>query len=176
MQPLWIALSTYAQAALDWVDRHPGLGGWVGAIGAILAIFVTWYLARREYLRTVRQQTALREVQIDLVLSIISDFESLLQGYVGLVHACRPEAINFHAHHSSDAEYNGMIDLAQLTVVNWPSLQTFVAFKRYWSRSLRVLETSQSQPINTDVFRLRLRQHDEALANLTDALEAVRKI
>ena len=32
-------------------ERHSGLGVWVGAIGAIAAIFAAWLLARAEYLR-----------------------------------------------------------------------------------------------------------------------------
>jgi hypothetical protein len=32
---------------LDWFEKHAGLGGWVGAI---VAIFVTWGLARAESL------------------------------------------------------------------------------------------------------------------------------
>lgn len=35
----------------DWFERHAGLGGWVGGIGAIIAIFAAWYLAHAEYTR-----------------------------------------------------------------------------------------------------------------------------
>jgi hypothetical protein len=36
-------------------DDHAGLGGWIGAIGAIVAIFAAWGLARSEYRRTRRE-------------------------------------------------------------------------------------------------------------------------
>jgi hypothetical protein len=29
----------YVHPLVEWPERHPGLGGWVGALGAILAIF-----------------------------------------------------------------------------------------------------------------------------------------
>jgi hypothetical protein len=176
MVSIWTAFSDHAHAAVDWAERHAGLGGWVGAVGSIIAIFVTWLLSRREYLRTVRQQGALKRAEIDLILRMVSDFEKLFQRYVGFVVAGRPEAINFNAQHSNDAEYHAMIDLAHLPVVAWPSFRAFANFKRYWSRSLRVLETSQSQPINTEFFRIRLREHDEALSGLMTALEAVKII
>jgi hypothetical protein len=35
---------------LDWFEKHAGLGGWVGAI---VAIFVTWGLARAESLANI---------------------------------------------------------------------------------------------------------------------------
>ena len=38
----------YVQDVLDWTEKHPGLGGWVGATGAIGAIFATWGIARAE--------------------------------------------------------------------------------------------------------------------------------
>jgi hypothetical protein len=164
--------SDYAHATVVWADRHPGLGGWAGAIGAILAIFVAWNLARREYLRTARQRAAFRREEIDLIEKIISDFERvLLQPYAEAVIAGRPEAYQFHGRHMYDAEYHGMIDLADLPVVNWPSLQAYANFKRYWSRSLRVLETSQSQPINREAFALRLKEHDEVFPHLIDSLD-----
>jgi purine-cytosine permease-like protein len=49
-------LSSFSQNVLDWTEKHAGLGGWVGALGAVFAIFVTWGLARAEYLRMRRQE------------------------------------------------------------------------------------------------------------------------
>lgn len=182
MESFWSTLSSFAQlardcghVAIDWAERHSGLGGWVGAIGSIIAIFVAWYLARREYLRIWRRQAMLRSQEIDLIQQIISDFESLVQSYVEAALAGRPEANNFNALHSSDAQYHGMIDLAHLPVIHWPSLQAFANFKRYWFKSLRLLETSQIQPINRDTLGLRLKEHDEALPDLRETLEVARK-
>jgi hypothetical protein len=175
MESFRLTLFDYGRAAVAWTDRHPGLGGWGGAIGSIIAIFVAWYLARREYLRTRRQHATFRREEIELIEKVISDFEqALLQPYAEAVVAGRPEAYQFRSHHMNDAEYHGMIDLADLPVVNWPSLHAYTNFKRYWSRSLRVLETSQSQPINREMFALRLREHDEVLPRLIDSLNATK--
>src|SRR5277367_5088551 len=123
MESFWSTLSSYAELARDYghvavdrAERHSGLGGWVGALGSILAIFVAWYLARREYLRIWRRQAMLRSQEIDLIQQIILDFESLVQSYVEAALGGRPEANNFNAIHSNDATYLGMIDLAHLPV------------------------------------------------------------
>ena len=182
MESFWSTLSSYAELArdyghiaIDWAERHSGLAGWVGALGSILAIFIAWYLARREYLRIWRRQAMLRSQEIDLIQQIILDFETLVQSYVEAALAGGPEANNFNALHSNDAPYLGMIDLARLPVIHWPSLQAYDNFKRYWSRSLRLLETSQIQPISRETLALRLKEHDVALPDLRETLEVSRK-
>jgi len=175
MESFGFTLLDYVHGAVAWTDRHPGLGGWVGAIGSIIAIFVAWYLARREYVRTRHHYDTFRREEIELIEKIISDFERvLLQPFAEAVVSGRPEAYQFQTHHMNDVEYHCMIDLAGLPVVNWPSLQAYARFKRYWSRSLRVLETSQNQPVNSETFALRLREHDEVFPRLIDALNATK--
>jgi hypothetical protein len=51
-----IDIHSYSGALHEWTHYWEGLGGWVGAVGAILAVIVTWKIARNEYLRTKRQE------------------------------------------------------------------------------------------------------------------------
>ena len=48
----------------DWFERHASLGGWVGAVGAIAAIFAAWLLAQTEYLRAQRLEDGRVNAQI----------------------------------------------------------------------------------------------------------------
>jgi hypothetical protein len=61
---------------LEWTEKHPGLGGWVGAVGAVIAIFVTWGLARAEYARTRRREEARVKSEIKLIMSVVLHFQS----------------------------------------------------------------------------------------------------
>lgn len=96
-------VSAYVQDMLDWTEKHPGLAGWVGAIGAIVAIFVAWGLARAEYLKTKRQMIARRNGEITLIRGIIHEFDSLLNVYGNAALANDAEASTFYTRHFNDA-------------------------------------------------------------------------
>jgi hypothetical protein len=98
-------------AVFDWTEKHPGLGGWVGAVGSILAILAAWYLARREYLRIKRQTAARRRAEIDLIGTVISEFDAIVKRYADAAITDKPEALHFFNNHMNDSELNGMYDL-----------------------------------------------------------------
>jgi hypothetical protein len=85
----------YALSIIDWAEHHAGLGGWVGAIGAIFAIFVTWGLARSEYLRVQRLESGRVNSEIALFVRITTDFQPLVQRYIELVDAKDPAAADY---------------------------------------------------------------------------------
>ena len=62
------------QYVLEWIEKRAGLGGWVVALGALLAILFAWIIVRAEYLR--RQERAKRRAEIELFLKIITAFEA----------------------------------------------------------------------------------------------------
>ena len=175
MEPFFSGLAHYVEVAFDWTEKHPGLGGWVGAVGSILAILAAWSLARREYQRTKRQAAARRRREVDVILQIISDFEALVRSYTDAAAANDWMANSFYRRHGNDAEVHGMADLARLPIISWPSFETYASFRRYWFFSVRVLETSESSPIDVDDLRLKLRDHDLWLANIRRGLLAERK-
>jgi hypothetical protein len=77
---------------LEWFEKHAGLGGWVGAIGALLAIFVTWKLARAEYLRAQRVNKERVNRIIKLFEQITREFNPIVTRFVRLLEAKDPAA------------------------------------------------------------------------------------
>ena len=125
---------SFIQDVLEWPEKHPGLGGWVGAVSTFIAIFVTWGLARAEYLRTRRQERTRTRAEIDLIMRIITDFETQVQRYKDLGQD-NAEALSFKAVHRDDVDWHSMRDLASIPVTNWPTLDIYTEFKRYWRAS-----------------------------------------
>jgi hypothetical protein len=175
MARLTCALATRLQSIFDWTEKHPGLGGWVGAVGSILAILAAWYLARREYLRIKRQTAARSRAEVDLIGTVISEFEAIVKRYADAAMADKPEALKFYNQHLNDSEMQGMIDLARIPVTQWPSLEAYANFKRYWYFSLKVLETSYEATIDKNELDVLLKQHDVWLTKARDALKTARR-
>ncbi len=169
-------VSTWVQNVLDWTEKHTGLGGWVAGLGAVLAILLTWSLARAEYLRTRRQAAARTRSEIDLINRIISDFElTIYKPYIELAMANDARASGFELRHASDPEMDGMRDFAFVPVTQWPNVETYACFKRYWFTSISILRTSNTSAINRDDLSNRLKHHDTSLNDLRFALERARK-
>ncbi|WLA39752.1 hypothetical protein QNJ95_44170 [Bradyrhizobium elkanii] len=163
MNTLLVDLNGYIQPILDWTERHAGLAGWVGAIGAILAVFVTWVIARNEYLRDRRRKIEQSRQEIVLLRGIMREFEDLLQLYVKAARNDASEAISFYNRHLNDAQMHAARDLAHIPVTEWPTFATYCSFKRYWFFSLQVLETSNVQPINKSDLETKMKRHDDWL-------------
>lgn len=177
MEPLSSYLHTaigYVQPVLNWTERHPGLGGWVGAVGVVIAIFVTWGLSRAEYFRTKRQERARRLAEIDLLRKIITVFESQVQRYKELG-PDNPEAAGFHSIHMNDAEWQSMRDLAFMPVINWPTLETYAEFKRYWYASTQFMQMTGISNVNKrELYAQWQEMHDELFRTLMKLLEIAR--
>lgn len=168
-------VATYLQSISDWTEKHPGLGGWVGAVGSIVTILAAWGLARAEYLRTKRQALIRRKAEIELISKIISEFEAVVQRYAIAASMDREEANMFYNKHMNDSKWHAMNDLAHLPVVGWPSLESYASFKRYWFISLKVLETSHAATIDKNELDVQLKQHDVWLTKVKDALKTARR-
>jgi hypothetical protein len=78
------SLSDWFRIVDDWCDVHEGLGGWVGAVGAIIAVFVAWALSRAEYRRTMRENARHQAASIETIRLIIIAFDAMLSSYVRL--------------------------------------------------------------------------------------------
>jgi hypothetical protein len=165
---------TYIPCILDIAEKHAGLGGWVGAVGAVIAIFVTWGLARGEYLRTKRQERVRREAEIDLITRILSAFEAQVQRYKDLG-PDHPEAAGFPYVHINDPEWHSMNDLAHLPVTHWPTLETYAEFKRYWYATESFLKMAGTTNANkVDLYNQWQNAHDEGLVALMNSLKSAR--
>ena len=144
MNSFWSTLSDYARASrdcglslMDWAEHHAGLGGWVGAIGAILAIFVTWRLARSEYLRLQRLQSDRINSEIALFMRITSEFQPIVERFTELVDTHDPAAANFFGQQQDDARWLRAVDLNRMPVTQWPSVEilTIPSSNIFWHQS-----------------------------------------
>jgi uncharacterized membrane protein len=105
------------QWIFDLAEKHAGLGGWVGAVGAVFAIFVTWGLARLEYLRTKRQAIARERAEIRLIILVILDFNlKIMEPYIKGIRDNSDKINEFYSKHMNDSEMHAMTDLAHLPV------------------------------------------------------------
>lgn len=163
-----------ALSIIHWAERHAGLGGWVGAIGAILAIFVTWGLARAEYHRVQRVEADRVNSEIALFVRITSEFQPLVLRYIELVDAHDPEAEGYFQKQQDEARFLRTADLNWMRVTEWPSVESYDAFKRYFLAAYRLMQTplaSTAQPA-MELRKQAFRGTYEALQN---ALAAARR-
>jgi hypothetical protein len=114
MLHMLLDISCFVQFLMDWAERHPGLGSWVGALGSVLAIFAAWLLARHEYRRNQREAAIRKVGEIDLICKIISDYEALLVSvYIDALKAgTQAHLVGFYSQHMNDPEWHSMRDLA----------------------------------------------------------------
>jgi hypothetical protein len=145
---------------LEWTEHHAGLAGWVGALGAIIAIFVAWAIARAEYRRDERRAQARKNREIDLLKRLVAEFNVLMDIYFG---ACQG--------HMNDPRWHSMADLAHVPVTQWPSIEAYVSFKTYWFKSIQDM---QSKFIDPDLAS-RIANHQLRLSNLMKALDGARR-
>jgi len=160
---------------LDWTEKHAGFGSWIGAIGAVGAIFVTWALSRAEYLRVRRQEHARRRREVDLIATVIHEFDELMKGYIRAAKEQSTGVNDFYQEHINHPNFLGMRDLADMPLISWPSSDLFMMFKLYWSSSLRLLELSKSSVIRKPEFRFGLQSYEVAMRALQVALRATRE-
>ncbi len=164
---------SYLHLLSGWTEKHAGLAAWVGALGAILAIFATWLLARQEYNRARKQARVRRNAEIDLIGNVISDFHNLVTSYIDIVDT--KEALNYYRHHNNDPEWHAAKDLAFIPVTQWPSLAAYTSFKRYWFLANRLLGTSDSNPIDVIDAKVKAAEYERRHDTLTAALTAARE-
>lgn len=175
-QPYWQTFKSAAVEAMTWADNHSGLGSWVGAIGAVAAILFTWWLASSQYHREIRKDNLRFNSEIDLISKVVDDFESLYGQYAkNLNNGSNQSLYRFHLSHLNDPEMHSMSDLAHISVNQWPSIASYVAFKRYWFSSLEVLKSSDSLATAAAPSVFYLNQHDTSLTALRTALTTARK-
>lgn len=162
-------------AVLNWFEAHAGLGGWVGAVGAILAVVAAWLISRAEYQRGRRLEIERRNREISRFEQITSEFHPIVLGYLQLIDAGNPKdpaVIHYQGHHQDDAQRLRMDDLDRMPVILWPSLDAFDNFKRYFDATRKLLGTA---PGATEDIEQRRRVFEGKFESLQQALRAARK-
>jgi hypothetical protein len=127
-------------AFTDWTEKHPGLGGWVGAAGAIIAIFAAWGLARAEYNRVQRVEHERANSEIALFIRITSELLPFVQGYVTLAEAQDSSAIGFSGAHGNDGVWRRAADLNWMPVTQWPSSNLTMLSRIFFITCARLIE------------------------------------
>jgi hypothetical protein len=173
IRDIWSALKeslqvawTYFQGFPDWTEKHSGLGTWVGAAGAILAILAAWGLARAEYNRVQRTAAERFNREIALYMRVTSEFLSFVEQYVRLAKEQDPSADGFESAHSNDGVYRRTADLNWMPITQWPSVEAYDAFKDFFLVGTQLLRT----PASSDT-RARFDSLENRLLTTFDALQ-----
>jgi hypothetical protein len=167
-------MSVWFKAVADWCRDNEGLGGWVGAIGAVIAIFVTWGLARAEYQRTKRESVAQKLRQLSMLHATI---------YVGdgIIMSCAENVIK---NDSAVVEYwyneskNGtkvrlLEELDKLPITDWPNPMIVLSFRPYWRSASRFLESLGSAQLTRDERVELVDDYKKNRANLEESFAAI---
>jgi hypothetical protein len=172
----WLRAVRCGEAVLGWLETHSGLGGWVGAAGAIIAIFVAWGIARDEYLRLQRVEAERVKAEISLIMRTANDFDPLAQQYITLYNANAPEAAGYYNRLRNDYRISRMVDFNTMPVTQWPSVESYDAFKRYFFSSTNLMETSGASPRPPlSVIGDYIKAYDGTLETLRTALTNARR-
>jgi hypothetical protein len=163
----------YRARKLEWFERHAGLGGWVGAVGAIIAVFVAWGLARSEYERALQLEKDRMNADISLIDRTVSEFDLTVQKYIQLARANDPEVKGYYNKHLSDPERSRMNSLTAMPIIQWPSIESYDAFMRYLAQTGAVLLPVDANDL--DSLEQRKQGDDNALGTLRAALKDARR-
>ena len=125
----------------SWLARF---GGWVGAVGAIAAIFAAYLLAQAEYLRALRQDRQVN-AQINLIGNTALQFDPLVQQYIKLALEKNPNLTDYYDKRIDDPRMERMIDLKTIPMSHWPSSDVYHAFNEYLFTSIMLMETSADE-------------------------------
>ena len=155
----------------SWFDQHAGLAGW---ISVLVAIAVAFGVILADRLSTRRDRNAAVNAEINQISQAASEFDAIVQQYIKLVHARDPQANGYYDKQVGDRRLNMMNVFIKMPVDQWPSVDSYNAFKRYYDASFRLLETSadRSQSINT---KDRINASRGTLEALQKALDAARR-
>jgi hypothetical protein len=115
----------YRRKWYSWFEDHAGLGGWVAAVAAVLAIFATWGLARDEYRRTQQFENGRVNAEINLISRTASQFDPLVQQYIKLDHDGDAKAKGFYNDHMNDPPASRMSDFNNIPIIQWPSVEAY---------------------------------------------------
>ncbi len=173
---LWATLIERWGLLAAWADQHTSVGSWIGGLGAFAGVLVAWALTRSEYQRDRRREQRWANNEVNLILRIVNDFEGLYAQYVrGLKIADNEALYRFYRVHSQDPKVHSMHDLARLPISQWPSVESYMIFRRYFNAAISVLESSDDRNTAHHPPADELAEHDTWLAKLRDALMGAKR-
>jgi len=122
-------------------EDHPGLGAWVSAVLAAAAIIVTVWVSVGDRNRAQKHETEGFNAQIDLFARIASELRPFVQQYVKLSEEKDLSASGYYNTHLNDGVFRRAGDLNGVPVTQWPSVESYNAYKDYFLACIRLLET-----------------------------------
>lgn len=159
---------------LEWFEKHAGLGGWVGAVGALLAIIVTWRLARAEYLRAQR----LNKERVNEVIApferITREFNPIVVRYVELLQNNDPATATYRPEWEKNPLWDRAVDLYRMPITQWPSVESYDAYRRYFLAASRALQSDINY--SRDVIARNIDRFSGTYETLQTALKLARAI
>lgn len=175
---VWEWVRLWTGSLVELADKHSGLGSWIGAVGAVLAIFATWAITDASYRRDQRQHAEQRRTEIDTFINIVDSYESMLTPYINaLKSSLEPSVTGFGNKHSNDPAASAANDLAWIPATQWPSLTSFFLFKQYYFLSNKLLSASQDPRFPPEKQKAEdIEMHEKLYRELKDALVASRKL
>jgi hypothetical protein len=162
----------YVLAFPEWSEHHSGLAGWVGAFGSIVAVFVAWGIARSEYRRAQRLAFDRLNSEIELFMRVTTEYQTLVGKYVELIAANDPTAEGyFDRVVEDDVRWLRAVDLNRLPVTQWPSVESYDAFRKYFLSAIRLLQTEPQDA----VIAQRMQAYSGTFEAVQKALMAARR-
>jgi hypothetical protein len=159
----------------DWFERHAGLGGWLGSIGTVLAIFAAWWLAHGEYLRTVRAENDRTNSEIAMISRTANEFDKFVQQYIQAAESGDLSDGFFYNTHMNDAEFHRTYDLNNMPITQWPSVESYDAYKRYTFAATKLMEISTQTQKSKEDFEDKLKSYQGTLERVQSALDAAKR-
>jgi hypothetical protein len=159
---------------LEWFEKHAGLGGWVGAVGALLAIIVTWRLARAEYLRAQRLNKECVNEVIALFERITLEFNPIVVRYVELLQNNDPATATYRPEWEENPLWDRAVDLYRMPITQWPSVESYDAYRRYFLAASRALQSDINY--SRDVIARNIDRFSGTYETLQTALKLARAI
>jgi hypothetical protein len=169
-----LAAGQYLNAVLEAAEKHAGLGGWVGAIGALLAIVVTWNIARAEYNRNRRLERERRRILIKLMREATAEYDPTVRQFIELYNADSGEVADYRGLHAGDPAFARMVDFNRMPVTQWPTVEAYDAFKRYFEIT-QLLQATPLSELGKQVMPDRRKKYQEAHRNLESAWRVARR-
>jgi hypothetical protein len=179
--------STYISDLLQWAETHAGLGGWVGATGALLAILATWLVANGQMRRDRRARISERKQYVDLISDSITGLENILEPFLVIARSGNiTHQPNFGQRSLTVKNAVAENDFVKIHVKDWPSVGTYRYFRAYWYNTNRALSIAYdlvkmpqpADPIDvqkhSNSIARYVKERDEALMLLRSALHTAR--
>jgi hypothetical protein len=157
----------------DWFNRRAGLGGWVGALGAIAAIIAAWLLAEAD-LRVHRLEDGRVNDQISSIIHTASQFDSLVQQYIKLALEKDSKVKEYYYRQIDDPRVERMIDFKTMPISHWPSVEVYHAFNEYYFSSIMLMEGSADEDMSIKL-QDRIATYERNFEALQKALDASRR-